>query len=115
LQIDIVPVDSGKFFVGICNVNRLGVVQKSVENGFTLVIDNRNAAEDLPDIGLHHFAVNGDFLGKEVIVWAYWFRDLFDSVCISPSLILRFRISIDVLKFGKCPIGSGKSTVQVYV
>ena len=40
----------------------------------TLKIDYRDAAEDLADVRLHHFAVNGDFFGKDVIVWAYWLR-----------------------------------------
>jgi hypothetical protein len=57
----------GKLFVGICDVNGLGVAHKSVEDSFTLVIDNRDAAEDLPDIGLHHFANNGDFLGEVIV------------------------------------------------
>jgi hypothetical protein len=75
LRIDVVLVDSGKLFVGVCDVDGLEVVHKSVEDGFTLVIDNKDAAEDLADVGPHHFAVNGDFLGKDVIVWAYWLRE----------------------------------------
>ena len=61
LRIDVVQVNSGRLFVGVCNRDGLGVAHKSVEDGCTFVIDNRDAAEDLTDVGLHHFAVNGDF------------------------------------------------------
>jgi len=63
LRIDVVPVDSGKLFVGVYDVDGFRVAYESVEDGFTLVIDNRDAAEDLADIGLHHFAINSNFLG----------------------------------------------------
>jgi len=38
LRIDIVSVDSGKLFV--CDVDGFGVAHKSVEDGFTLVVDD---------------------------------------------------------------------------
>ncbi len=63
LRIDVVPVDSGKLFVGVYDVDGFGVAHESVEDGFTLVIDNRDAAEDLADFGPHHFAINSNFLG----------------------------------------------------
>lgn len=37
LRIDVVLADSGKPFLGVCNSDGLGVVHKSVEDGFTLI------------------------------------------------------------------------------
>jgi hypothetical protein len=75
LRIDVVPADSGKPFVGICDIDGLGIVHKSIKDGFSLVIDNRDAAEDLADIGPHYFAVNSNFFGEEPIVRADWLHD----------------------------------------
>jgi hypothetical protein len=75
LRIDVVLADSGKPFIGVYDINGLGVVHKSVKDGFNLVINNRDAAEDLADVRLYYFAVNSDFFGEEPIVWADWLHD----------------------------------------
>jgi hypothetical protein len=38
LRINSVPVDSGKLFVSVYDVDGFGVAHKCVENGFTLVV-----------------------------------------------------------------------------
>ena len=81
LWIDIIPVDPGKLFVGACDVDGFGVAHKSVEYDLTLIVDNRDAAEDLADVGPHHFAVDGNFLGKDTTMWPYCFRG-FARCCV---------------------------------
>jgi hypothetical protein len=72
LRIDVLLLDSGVLLVCVGDLDRIGITHKLVEDGFALVIDNRDASKDLADIGLHEFAVDGDFLGEEVEAWAYW-------------------------------------------
>jgi hypothetical protein len=91
----VVPANFGKLFVGVCNVDGPGVAHKSVEDGFALIIDNGDAAEDLADVGPHHFAVDGDFLGENVRVCAYCLREsILRCMHLAFSLILRFEIKL---------------------
>jgi hypothetical protein len=70
LRINVVPANSGKPFLGVCNEDGLGVAHKLVEDGLAFVINNGDAAENLANFGSHHFAVDGDFLGENVTVKA---------------------------------------------
>jgi hypothetical protein len=50
-RIDIIPADSRKASTGACDVNPFRVAHKSVEDGFTRVVDDRDATENLADVG----------------------------------------------------------------
>lgn len=49
-------------------MDRLGVVYKTVKYSFAVVVDDRNTAEDLTDVGTHHLAVNSNLFGEKVQV-----------------------------------------------
>lgn len=62
LRIDVVLVDFEKLFIDVYDVDNFEIAHESVEDDFILVINNRDAVENLIDVEPHHFAININFL-----------------------------------------------------